>query len=229
MKRVICLLTTMVLCLMMAVPVLAAGDEFVPSIEIKEPPKVEDSDLNGEDVGVCLVVTSIRDAEEKSTDISQEERDLLLEIYKQLAEDEMELPLEDGTYVVRELVDVSFVLEDCIDPDHGHQEDIDRPNTQITITFDLGVGPSTDVAVLVYVDGEWLPAVSVVNNGDGTVTVVLEDIGVVAFCVDPDDETPAPDTGDLAMGEVVMWGVMMAASGLLLVLLVILRRKEQQK
>ena len=43
--------------------------------------------------------------------------------------------------------------------------------------------PPVEVAVFSYVDGEWIEAVSVTNNGDGTVTVVFEDICPVAFAV----------------------------------------------
>lgn len=225
MKRMICLLIVVLLCMMTATPAFAAKDEFVPSISYKDGPEIESTVLDGEDVGTCLVVTSIREAEEKTTDILQEERDLLLEIYEQLLKDQMNLPVDEG-YIVRELVDVSFTVEDCIKENHGHEEKMEEENTQITIVFDLGVGAATDVEVFYYSDGKWYPAQSVTNNGDGTVTVVLESLGVLAFCVDPDDEAAPPATGDLAMGELMLWGGVLVASGVLLVVLLTRRGKK---
>lgn len=225
MKKMICLLAALLLFVMTAAPAYAAGEEFVPSITYKDAPEIEDAVMDDEDVGPCLIVSSILDCREESTDISQEARDELLEIYEELKAGDMELPLEDEDYVVRELVDVSWAESTCVEEVHGHEEWLEEPGNTVEITFDLGVSPSTDVAVFVYVDGEWIE-VETENNGDGTVTCEFEQICPVAFCVDPDDETAPPATGDLAMDQILLWGGLMVLSLLLLILLLVLRRKE---
>lgn len=228
MKQMICLLVALMLCVMAMVPAYAAEDDFVPSISYKDGPEIEDAELNEEDVEGCLIVSSIRDAEEESTDISQEDRDLLLEVYEDLLSDEMELPLEDSDYVVIELVDVSWAESTCVEDEHGHEEWLEEPETELEVTFDLGVGPTTDVVVFVYVDGEWIE-VETENNEDGTVTCIFEEICPVAFCIDPEDEVAPPDTGDLAMGEILLWSGMMLLSLLMLLLVLFLRRKEERQ
>ena len=224
MKRFVSLLVALVLCLGMAVPAFAATDTFVPSIGYKDGPDVEDADLNGEDVGDCIVVSSIKQCKDQTTDIFQEDRDLLLDVYKQLEDGTMKLPLEDG-YVVRELVDVSFRKSACIEKEHGHKEWLKEEGNTIKITFDLGIKKDTDVKVLVYLNGEWTPAKEVVNNGDKTITVEFEDICPVAFCVDADAEVEPPKTGDVMGTELLLWIVLMAVSCLAIVVLVANRRK----
>ena len=73
MKKLICLLVSLALCAGLALPVLAAETRFVPSYGLE----VEDAVLENEDVNECVTVTSVTEAKEKSTDITQEERDLL--------------------------------------------------------------------------------------------------------------------------------------------------------
>ena len=94
-----------------------------------------------------------------------------------MAEGELELPLDD-TYVIRELVDLSY-REQFAD----EAEELKKEGVTVTITFKIGVGEDAEVAVYSYVDGEWLEAVKVTNNGDGSVTVEFEDICPVAFAV----------------------------------------------
>ena len=196
---------------------------FVPSIPYKDGPDIEEGEMDGEDVGDCLEITTITEAKEQTTDISQEARDLLLEVYEELKEGEMELPLDED-YVVRELIDVSWKESTCIEPEHGHKEWLEEEDTTLTVTFDLGVGPDEEVVVLVYIDGEWVEAVSVINNGDGTVTVVFEDICPVAFCVEK--RYAPPQTGDAAADKLYIFAALLGAAVLGLVGLVVWRKKH---
>lgn len=225
MKKLLCMLAVVLVCLMLVPPAMAASDTFVPSISYKDGPEIEEAGLDGKDAGGCLVVSSIKDARNKTTDIYQEDRDLLLEVYEQLDDGSMELPLENGKYVVRELVDVSFRKTDCVEADHGHKEWLAQDNTTVTIRFDLGVNKDTDVTVLVYIDGEWIPAEKVVNNGDGTLTCEFEDICPVAFCIDPTVEKEPVRTGDAMAGKLGIWVAALAASLVVLVVLILNRRK----
>ena len=222
MRRGMTLVLVMLLCMAMACPVFA--DSFVPSITYKDGPEIEDAEMNGEDVADCLIVSSLKDAEEKTTDISQEERDLLLDIYDQITSGTMELPLEED-YVIRELVDVSYEKKDCVDEDHDHEEDLKEEGTTVVVRFDLGVKEDEAVKVLVYVDGQWVPVDNVVNNGDGSITCEFEDIGPVVFCVESKSGGEPPKTGDAMGRSLYLWFGLMAVSLVSILVLLANRRR----
>lgn len=134
----------------------------------------------------CIVVTNVDEAKAATTDISQETRDLLLEIYDKLVEGSMNLPIE-GDFSVRDLVDVSFKYEGCeLQEDHGNKAKIlALPGVTLSVDFNLGVAADEELVVMTYnAETEtWTEIESVTNNGDGTVTCVFEDICPVAFAV----------------------------------------------
>lgn len=194
MRKVICLVVAVLLCVGMAVSVFASDNKFVPSISYKPGPDMKEIGSYGEEalpgaegeetLANCVVVTSIEEAEKKTTDITQEERDLLLDVYKKLDSSEMTLPL-DYDYVIRDLVDLSFKYEACrMQESHNHKDQaLKEEGVTLTVLFDLGVAKDQQVDVLTYIDGEWAPIEEVVNNGDGTLTCTFEDICPVAFAV----------------------------------------------
>lgn len=224
MRRMICLLGVLLVCATLVCPALAA-DTFVPSVSYKDGPKVKSADLGGTNVGDCVVVTSIAEAEDKSTDITQDARDLLLDVYKKLSDGSMKPPV-DG-YVIRELVDVSFKQTSCVEnAEHTHEEELAKDGTTITIKFDLGVAKSTKVVVMTYTNGTWEEIESVTNNGDGTVTCVFEHFCPVAFCVEQGAEVPPSQTGDEAGQNMFLWIGLMVVSLAAIVVLVVLGRKR---
>ncbi len=216
MRRIICLLSVLLVCLTLACPAFAA-DTFVPSISYKGGPQVRSAVIGDENVTGCLVVTSISAAKDKSTDITQESRDVLLDVYAKLSDGSVKLPLEN--HVIRELVDVSFAQSSCIEPGHGHK-------APVTATFDLGVAKTTEVKVLTCKDGQWSVVDGVKNNGDGTVTCTLPNLGPVAFCIEAGAEDAPSQTGDEAGLGLIPWIVAMVISLAAIVVLVVLRRKH---
>lgn len=224
MRRIVCLLTVLLLCAALACPAFAAEDAFVPSISYKDGPEIEDAELETEDVASCLVITSVRAAQEKTTDIYQEDRDLLLEVYAKLDDGTMKLPLE-GSYVIRELVDLSFQKTPCVESDHTHKEDLTKEGVTITVDFDLGVTKDTKVEVLSYHDGEWSPIESVTVNDDGTVTCVFEHFCPVAFCVEAVENPDVAPTGDTAGRIMGLWAALMAVSAAAVAVLTVRGRK----
>ena len=224
MRRMICLLGVLLVCATLVCPALAA-DTFVPSISYKPAPTVKSAELGGADVGDCVVVTSIAQAKDKSTDITQDARDELLDVYKKLSDGSMKPPV-DG-YVIRELVDVDFEQTDCVQKDaHSHAEELAKDGTTIKVTFDLGVAKSTKVVVKTFTNGAWEDVVAVTNNGDGTVTVEFEHFCPVAFCVEQGAEVPPSQTGDEAGQNMILWIGLMVVSLAAIVVLVILGRKR---
>lgn len=222
MRKVLCLLVMALLCVACVAPAMAAEGEFVPSISYKDSPDLDEGILNDDNITDCLVISSIMDAREKTTDITQEARDLLLDVYRQLSDGSMTLPLEND-YVIRELVDVSFKQKNCIEPDHLHEDELEKPGVTIEVTFDLDVDKDTKVTVMHYHDGEWIPVISSVNNGDGTITCVFEHFCPVVFCVDKDREPS--QTGDTMGRSLVLWIVLMIASMVAVCTLLLQRRK----
>lgn len=108
MRKGICLLVALILCAALVCPAFAY--EFVPSITYKPTPDLgqvklvislpaEETQEPGETapayeeihVDGCIVVTSITQAEEKTTDIAQETRDTLLDVYAKLSDGSMDL------------------------------------------------------------------------------------------------------------------------------------------
>ena len=222
MRKVISLFVVMVLCLGIACPVFAATNTFVPSISYKDGPEI----VAGEPNGGCLIVTTIPQAEDKTTDIYQEDRDLLLDVYKQLDEGTMKLPVSDD-YVVRDLVDVSWRKNTCVEAEHGHKQWLEKEDTQVKVTFDMGINKGAEMIVLVYLNEEWVPAKSVTNNGDGTLTVEFEDICPVAFCINRNDITEPPKTGDDMGQSVLLFAGLMISSVIGMIVLFAVRRKKR--
>lgn len=224
MKKIVALILALVLILAVAAPAFAAGT-FVPSVSYKDAPEIEDAEMNGEDVAECLIVSSIADAKNKSTDISQESRDELTEVYEALENGSMKLPIEED-HVIRDLVDVSFAETGCVEADHKKYEWLAEKGNTVSVTFDMGVDRNTEIIVLVYVNDQWIPAEKVINNGDGTVTVTFEDICPVAFCV-VNGKTDGPaQTGDVLGQDLMLWILLMVVSMAGIVGLNIYRRKR---
>ena len=90
----------------------------------------------------------------------------------------------------------------------------------------MDVPASAHVTVMAYVDGEWSAIKSVVNNGDGTVTCIFEDICPVAFVVEETGNADGPLTGD-AMGQNMwIWMAVMAACVAGITILLLMKRKK---
>ena len=71
MRKIVCLLIVALMCMTMAVSAFAAENTFVPSISYKDGPEVEKAEQNGETVTACVVVTSLKEASQKTTDVTQ--------------------------------------------------------------------------------------------------------------------------------------------------------------
>ena len=243
MRKIACLFVALLLCMSMAVPAFAAENAFVPSIPEKDGPEFsygEDEEgkptigmiVDNDDKLVdhiyegCLIITSI--AKVKDSDkIPEDARQELLKVYEQLKDGSMKVPydkistdLDPDKMVIRELVDLSWLCDE-------HDEMLDGEGNSLKLTFKMGVESGTDVYVMTFVDGEWKPIKSVVNNGDGTITCVFEEICPVLFAVERDGEAVPPQTGDNA--NLTLWIVVLAVSVAAMAAVLIYRGKASQK
>ena len=243
MKKFICLMIALMLCLSMALPVFAAEGTFVPSISEKDGPEIvtikDDEgnpaigsvhDESGKVIDYiyedCLVVTPVSQA--KTSELIPDDAEaLLLSVYDQLKNGTMKLPyekfsasLDSSKMVIRELVDMSWLCGE-------HPEILEPKGVTIKLTFDLGVSSDTDVYVMTYKHDEWNPIVKTVNNGDGTVTCEFEDFCPGAFAVRTGSDTPPAQTGDNA--KLAVWITLMAVAVVGLAAILVFRRKLVQK
>lgn len=182
MRKVFALVLAVLICVSLAG--FAVADTFTPSVTYKAAPVLVSAFMDGEDVEDCVEVTSVQAARKKTTDITQEERDLLIEVYEKLNDGSMTVEGLDESYVIRDLMDISFKLACRESADHGAKDEVlAKEGVVLTTVLDLNIGKNVEVVVMAYIDGEWAPIKSVENNGDGTLTCEFEDICPVLFAV----------------------------------------------
>ena len=221
----------------LVMPVFATGSGYAPSIGYKDGPEIDqaeidrkdpdddDHDHEKEDAKPCLVITTVIQAQKKETDITQDERDLLLNLYDKMTKDEIGLPQGYDDWVVRELVDISWRYSDCVVPEHGKEEWLEEENTSLTVTLKTGIPIGVEVRVFVFIDGSWVEVEQVTHSDGGLLTCVFEDIGPVAICVEENADIPPAQTGD-TMGRILwLWILLLVTSFGALTVLVLNRRK----
>lgn len=238
MKKVLVFLAVIAMVMSMCVAASAAG--FTESVNNKPAPPVEEvpdgngqpalgiiRDPNGKIVGYvyedCLVITPVSEAD-TSDKIPEAAKNLLLDIYAKLTSGEMKLPYEQynpemnsGNMVIRDLFDASFLCQD-------HPALLAQDGYTLELSFNLGVAAGEEVVTMVYVNGQWKP-VSTVNNGDGTVTCVFDEICPIAFSVRTDASTPEK-TGDISM---MPWLILGSVALLALVAVVVIYHVNSKK
>ena len=213
MKKIICLLTVLVLCMCLVVPAFAAENEFVPSITYKPNPEIvpvpdapeediigvvrnEDGDIIDYVGHGCLMVTPIAYVWDEEIEVAPDVERLLTFLYEELSSNKMEIPyekheanLDPANMVIRDLFDARWVCEE-------HRKMIEDEGITFEITFDLGVVADTEIFVMTYDEegNEWSPIVKTVNNGDGTVTCTFEHLCVVEFSMLTAPAAPAAST-----------------------------------
>ena len=200
MRRIICMLTVLLLCMSLAAPAFAAEDGFVPSITYKPYPEIvpvegEDGqehigtirDEDGNVIGYldtgCLLITPVADLWDEEADVPEEVRNLLQFVYDGLGDGSLVIPYEkheenlDAAYmVVRDLFDARWTCEE-------HPTLLEPEGVVLDLTFDLGVVADAQIYVQTYdeASGQWEPIVKTINNGDGTVTCTFEHLCAIAF------------------------------------------------
>ncbi len=227
MKKLICFSVMLVLCLSLVCPALADESEFVPSIGYKDHPDVVgDVELVDPEEKVldvvpeeCLIIVPIADVLNKTDEeLTDEEKKMFEELYNKLSDGTVKIPYPDGdsNKVIRDLFFAKLICED-------RRIELEKDDVFIKITLDTGVEEDEDVTVMVFDGEEWIPAEKVENNGDGTVTVVLDILGVISISVPTSGDTPV--TGDNSASGTLLWVILMVASAAALVVVIVSRRK----
>lgn len=253
MRKMMCLLLSVILCLSLAVSGAAAA--FTPSVSYKDTPEIvavrdekeqevvavirQDSGdfVSFVEVG-DLVVTSVMDAKSEDGHTTEAEK-VLVEVYEALSDGSMEIPYEKlddvnaDEMVVRDLFEVSFTEN----ASGENYTEVTKPDgVFLEITFQLGVPADVKVYAMTYNDGQWDPIRETRNNGDGTVTCLFEHLCPVAFCVEQSAvEAPAAPAVDQSQNEstsqegrsgVALWAGLAAVSAAVLAAVVAGRKKR---
>lgn len=234
MKKCLVITLSLLLLVTLAAPVFAKGGGFAPSVGYKDGPEIDhaeidrkdpnDHDHKKEDARPCLVITTVIQAQNKTTDISQAERDTLLDLYGKMTNNEVEMP-QPNDWVVRELVDVSWSYSGCVENEHGKEEWMKEEGNTLTVTLKTGIPASVEVSVYVFINGNWEEVELVSHSENGALTCIFEDIGPVAICVREDAEIPPPQTGD-AVGRILWIWVLMLVISLGAVTALLLNRRK---
>ena len=200
MRKVICMMIAIVLCLGLVAPTYASEAGFVPSITYKPIPTIVSVvDENGNEfAGVirneqgeivdyvdhgCLLITPVAHIWDDEIVVPKDVEELLAFLYEALNSGEMKIPyekheadLDPANMVIRDLFDVQWTCEE-------HRAMVEAEGVTLEITFDLGVVADAQIFVMTYDEAtkEWSPIVKTVNNGDGTVTCTFEHLCVVEF------------------------------------------------
>lgn len=256
MKKVICLILSVMFSLSLAVPAFAAV--FTASVENKQAPEVvEITDEEGNVAvatlignlpegmqlvsGDFLVVTAVADAE-SSYQIPEVSQQALLEVYTGLQDGSILVPFEQldeanaPNLVIRDLFDVSWV--DVDGNDIGKL--LDAEDVFLEMTFDMKVAADAKVYVMVYKNDAWQQIQQVTNNGDGTITCVFEHLCPVAVIVEAEETVETEEIVEAANvvadsgmetssnGNMTLWIVIMAAALLTFVALLVSRKRKQK-
>lgn len=241
MKRFFAIITVVMMCISLAVPALAA-QEFMPSVTNKPAPEIvpvpDDNgkmhlgiirDKNGEIIAYvdegCLIITPVSEVD-TSTEIPEESRTVLKDVYGKLTSGEMKIPyekhsskLDASKMVIRDLFDATFVCEEC-------PKLLEPEGVTLELIFDLDMKPGVNLYAMTYKNNEWNPIVKTTNNGDGTITCVFEKLCPVEFSIDTAN-TPNISTGDNA--NVGVWAIIAIGSLLAIVALTVVYNMGSKK
>lgn len=247
MKKFVCMLLALVICLSLAAPVFA-DDNFVPSISYKPDPEIVPvvGEDQGEYMGVirdadgnviqyvesgCLRLTPVAHLwdEEEEKDIPDAVKKLLQFVYDSLLDNTMEIPyekheedLDPANMVIRDLFDARFYCEEC-------PKMLEPEGVVLELIFDLGVVPEAQIYVQTYDEAtkEWNPIVKTENNGDGTVTCTFEHLCAIEFSM---PLTPAqPPVEEPETCNWLIWLLILLAAAALTVIIIVGKNKKKAK
>ena len=229
MRKALCFITVLLLCMSLAMPAFAAEDSFVPSITYKPNPEIVSVD--GEHIGVirdeageiidyvghgCILITPVAHIWDEEIEVPVEIENLLSFLYEELNNNGMKIPyekheadLDAANMVIRDLFDVRWVCDE-------HREMIEAEGVTFEITFDLGVVADAQIFAMTYDEDakDWNPIVSTVNNGDGTVTCTFEHLCAIEFSM-PVASAPSASAEDVQSSGAMPWiiALLVASAG----------------
>lgn len=228
MKKTVSVILAIMMVFALSLTAFAARDNFTPSVEAKGAPVIVPQEFNGKlyDAFVLendeiikglhvvdkenpfgeIIVTAYSDIETADPRVNvvyfeQSYQEVLsAEQIKELNE-----AIPEGM-VVRDFFDVTLV---------GTYENIFDEGKSLMVTFDTGIEAGANIKVLTRCSDEtgWQFVNKVTNNGDGTVTIIFDELCPVIFLVDKDGVVTSPQTSD--MNVTAIWFGLAATFGMI--------------
>ncbi len=221
MKKIMVVLTAVVLVASLCVPVFAAKGDFVPSVEMKPGPVIVDQEVDGVP-GVAVIIT--QDGKEiivpegaliitpfsKKADASDKTRKELEDAFDKIANAATLEDLLDGLQDILDSIANGTDVADLVVTDLFHVDltgdyaDYMKDGAKLRIKLKS----DDDLIALLQQNGDAWKAIYgdlFVDNGDGTYTLTIDKLGVYAMLrdavgasVDYDDPAQSsPQTGDM--------------------------------
>lgn len=214
MKKTASVILAVMMIFALSLTAFAARDSFTPSVEAKGAPEIVPQEFNGAlydafvlESGEIIKGLHIVDEEQPDGEIivtaysDIEVADPRVNViyfeesYKEIlsAQELQELneAIPEGM-LVRDFFDVTLV---------GTYENIFDEGKSLMVTFDTGIEAGANIKVLTRCSDEtgWQFVNKVTNNGNGTVTVIFDELCPVIFLVDKDDDAvvTSPETSDV--------------------------------
>lgn len=202
MKRTLCIITALVMCMTIAVTSVAA-DTFVPSVTAKPAPGLSHQTqievVDGDDKTVesfkynDVKITPVAKKDDKKT--AEEVKEALTEAYNTLNAENVKLEevmpaLKDVVAAAAEeykdLKIADLVVKDLFNValDEEIEEYLAKDGHFVKLRIKAKIAKDQFCAVMVCVDGVWEP-VEFERNRDGSLTLKLQAPGVVAILVKP--------------------------------------------
>lgn len=245
MKKVIAILTAIVLVLTMGTTAFAA--EFTPSVVEKDAPTLVEKtegtttyvgtivDKNNAEVEKIeddkLIITPISEVD-TSTEIPAESKANLKKAYEELSKADVrlsdligELDADVKEAIGKDATVDHLVIRDLFDASlldaQGNLRTIDTDH-RLVVTFDIGIAKDAPVFAMKYnEEGKWESIYAIHNNDDGTVTCEFDHLCPIAFMVADADSA---ETGDNSVS-LYVWIAVAAAAAAAIVVLFVLKKK----
>ena len=249
MRKALCLLTAMLLCLSLTIPVFAAEAVYVPSITAKPAPELEHSVQEGtgepmihvknEEKEIVhaspvenLVITSVAEVmAEQPVRISEEAQEVLKEAFETLdtkgAEVFAEIPelvqkAQETNIKVENLVVVDLFDVTILNEELERYLNVEGHTVELTFARDIPA--DQQVYVMVFKENKWQLAEEAVNNGDGTITCTFEHFCPVAILTAPASAAVEPEVQ--TQNAVFPWWILLVAAAVVVTVLVVKGKKK---
>lgn len=221
MKKVLAVLMVMVMVFAMALPAVAATDNFTKSPSGNPAPEVEKVEPTDENCTAVIVVTPYaerNELDEESCDVIEEAYDTIKNNKdgSSLEEALKELATEEHPYDV-------LAISDLFDVDYSNC-DLHKEHKPVNVllsaeTLDHFAG------LLVYVGGEWkIVKGAAVDKEEANLKFLAEEFGPYAIVVDSTFAGDSADTGDAGISWI--WFVLMGVSAAGLITIAVVYRKS---
>ena len=201
MKKLVSVFTVLVLAVALAVPAFAVG--YRDSVTASGSPTFvgggtggtssiigggTGSGSGGPSGGTGVVGGIIGEDGTKKEDIKEEQLVIkpvegyddqeLKDAYEDLKKEEPTISKDLGSQLGN-----NFTAKDVFKVEESEEGSLGEiaPGESVELTFEVGIDVHTHMIAARFVDGEWVNAGSTTNNGDGTVTVSLDELGTLCF------------------------------------------------